>query len=112
MVKVHMGELVEKVIKKTGANVTELASAMGVSRRTIYNWYKEEVISVSILNKLSREIGYDFTAAENVISPAVIESEEQLENKEINQDDKYWQSRYIELLERYSELLSDAIKRN
>jgi transcriptional regulator with XRE-family HTH domain len=112
MVKVHMGELVEKVIKKTGANVTELASAMGVSRRTIYNWYKEEVISVSILNKLSREIGYDFRTAVNVISPAVVESEEQLENKGISQDDKYWQSRYIELLERYSELLSDAIKRN
>jgi predicted transcriptional regulator len=112
MVKVHMGELVEKVIKKTGANVTELASAMGVSRRTIYNWYKEEVISVSILNKLSREIGFDFTTTENVVSPVVAESEEQLENNVISQDDKYWQARYIELLERYSELLSNAIKRN
>jgi predicted transcriptional regulator len=112
MVKVHMGELVEKVIKKTGANVTELASAMGVSRRTIYNWYKEEVISVSILNKLSREIGFDFTTTENVVSPVVVEPNEQLENNVISQDDKYWQARYIELLERYSELLSNAIKRN
>ena len=112
MVKVHMGELVEKVIKKTGANVTELASAMGVSRRTIYNWYKEEVISVTILNKLSRVIGYDFTTAENAVNAELIDADEQLENNVSSQDDKYWQSRYIELLERYSELLSNAIKRN
>ena len=112
MVKVHMGELVEKVIKKTGANVTELASAMGVSRRTIYNWYKEEVISVSILNKLSQEIGYDFTNAEILFGAQQIEPDEQLENAVVNQDDKYWQSRYIELLEQYSELLSNAIKKN
>ena len=112
MVKVHMGKLVEKVIKKTGANVTELASAMGVSRRTIYNWYKEEVISASILNKLSQEIGYEFTPNGNVISPAAIETDEHVENKVTSQDDKYWQTRYIELLERYSELLSNAIKGN
>lgn len=38
MDELHMGQLLEKAIRKKGLNITAIARAIGVQRRTMYNW--------------------------------------------------------------------------
>jgi DNA-binding XRE family transcriptional regulator len=39
--EIHMGQLLEKVIRKKGLNISKLAKAIGVDRRSMYNWFAE-----------------------------------------------------------------------
>ena len=96
-----MGQLLEKVIRRKGINISELAIALNVTRRTIYNWFKQEIIDEHVMEKISNVISYDFTQnkqipkiTKNVVSDGIIVK-----------DEKYWQDRYLDLLERYSKLL-------
>jgi transcriptional regulator with XRE-family HTH domain len=106
-----MGELVEKAIRKKGLTITEIAVSMEVSRRTVYNWFKEEVINVTVLNKLSRILAYDFSSSNSNIQQVTAYISSPTEQQLATQDDAYWQDQYIALLERYSELLTAIIKK-
>jgi plasmid maintenance system antidote protein VapI len=44
MKNIHMGQLLERVIRRKGINISELAAALGITRRTLYNWFKLEII--------------------------------------------------------------------
>jgi transcriptional regulator with XRE-family HTH domain len=96
-----MGQLLEKVIRRKGINISELAVALNVTRRTIYNWFKQEVIDEQVMEKISNTISYDFSP--NRQTPTVIKSE--VGDGKVVKDEQYWQDRYVDLLERYSKLL-------
>jgi transcriptional regulator with XRE-family HTH domain len=103
MNELHMGELLEKAIRRKGLNITELAVALNVTRRTLYNWFKQEVIDEVIMQKISGVINY---------GPNYLNEKPQLianPNSEspIVKDEAYWQDRYIDLLERYAKLLQN-----
>jgi len=96
-----MGQLLEKVIRRKGINISELAIALNVTRRTIYNWFKQEVIDEQVMERISNKISYDFSP--NRQTPTVIKNE--VSDGKIVKDEQYWQDRYVDLLERYSKLL-------
>jgi hypothetical protein len=100
MNNIHMGQLLEKVIRKKGINITELAGALQVSRRTLYNWFKQEVIDEFTMDKISTTIVYDFTTDKP--KPTIVIADTQAPTAK---DAAYWQGRYLDLLEKYSELL-------
>ena len=102
-----MGALLEKAIRKKGINITELAFAIKVSRRTLYNWFKQDVIDKDIMDRISGAIQYDLTTINTV--PAI--SQEALESPSVK-NELYWQDRYIDLLERYAKLLKVAAASN
>lgn len=108
MSDIHMGELLEKAIRRKGLNITKVASALGVTRRTLYNWFKMEIIDQQTMEKISQVIVYDPLI--NPIKPNVVEQTPSQAN--INKDEAYWQDRYIDLLERYSKLIQESNRRN
>lgn len=100
--EIHMGQLLEKVIRKKGLNISKLAKAIGVDRRSMYNWFSEPELKAGVLERIAEAIDYDFSAEvpkASIKHPDLIAS-----NKEIR-DDEYWKDKYIDLLERYSNLL-------
>jgi hypothetical protein len=60
--KIHMGQLLERVIRRTGLNVTDIALALDASRRTVYTWFTMEVIDESITGRISDIIRHDFSS--------------------------------------------------
>lgn len=105
-----MGQLLERVIRRKGINISELAGALGVTRRTLYNWFKQEVIDESIMERVSSVIVYDLTS--NTPKPTIAKEIIFEPNIEVpvEKDEAYWQSRYIDLLERYAGLLAANLK--
>jgi transcriptional regulator with XRE-family HTH domain len=101
MNEVHMGELLERAIRRKGLNITDLAAALNITRRTLYNWFKQEVIDEVIMERISEVINYDFSnnpVNPNIGKTAVIEPV-------LVKDEEYWRNRYVDLLERYAKLL-------
>ena len=101
MNELHMGELLERAIRRKGLNITELAAALNITRRTLYNWFKLEVIDELTMDRISEVIKYD-VSSEN-LNPVVVKDIK--DESSIVKDEAYWQDRYIDLLERYSELI-------
>lgn len=99
--EVHMGQLLERVIRKKGLNISELAKTVGVNRRSMYNWFGEADLKAGILEKISGAIDHDFSLEIHSSS----NSPEYLASQNRARDDEYWKDKYIDLLERYSELL-------
>jgi transcriptional regulator with XRE-family HTH domain len=101
MSDIHMGELLERAIRMKGVNITELARALNITRRTMYNLFKQEVIDKGTIERISEVINYDLTS-EN-LNPVVVKDIK--DESSIVKDEAYWQDRYLDLLERYSELI-------
>ena len=106
-----MGQLLERVIRRKGLNISELATALGITRRTLYNWFKQEVIDEAIMERVSSVIVYDLTL--NAPKPTIVQEVvvEPTQENPIEKDEAYWQNRYIDLLERYSGLLAATLKK-
>jgi AcrR family transcriptional regulator len=104
MDNIHMGRLLEKVIRKKGINISELAAALNVTRTTIYNWFKKEVIDEVTMERISSVISYDIHSSDKtkatIIRAPIVEPSLQEEK-----DDEYWRNKYVDLLERYAKLL-------
>ncbi|RZL02588.1 MAG: XRE family transcriptional regulator [Pedobacter sp.] len=98
-----MGELLERAIRRKGLNITELALALNITRRTLYNWFKQEVIDEATMEKISSVIKYEFNAHKS--NPTIIKVVQA--TPLIVKDEAYWQDRYIDLLERYAKLLQE-----
>jgi predicted transcriptional regulator len=101
--RIHMGELLERAIRRKGLNITELAYALGITRRTMYNWFKQEVIDEVTMERISSVINYEFNLPTSI---TVIAKNEVIQSL-VLKDDAYWQNKYIDLLERYTLILKD-----
>jgi transcriptional regulator with XRE-family HTH domain len=101
MSDIHMGELLKKAVRKKGLNLTELASALNITRRTLYNWFKQEIIDQATMERIADIIQYEFNTTSSI--PIIIQNP--MLNPVVIKDELYWQDKYIDLLERYSKLL-------
>ncbi|RZK63881.1 MAG: XRE family transcriptional regulator, partial [Pedobacter sp.] len=54
MMGIHMGELLERAVKQRGMSLTQIAIALNISRRTLYNWFKQETIDEVIMQRISK----------------------------------------------------------
>lgn len=106
----HYGAIVEKVIRREGHSITELAIVANVNRRSIYNWFLQPRLKAEIIIRIGRAIGHDFS----VELPKLFVSQDfQVETKIETvpntgklEDLDAWKEKYIDLLERYNLLLS------
>lgn len=104
-----MGQLLERVVRRKELNITELATAIGVQRRTMYNWFSSRVLSPEILHRISKVIVYDFEQPEQlpiIVAPSIVELATDLVTIK---NEEYWKDKYIDLLERYSEILNSSL---
>ncbi len=107
----HNGEIVEKVIRREGHSLTDLAKITGVNRRSIYNWFLQPRLKPEIIIRIGRAIKHDFSAEfpgqfapEDFVTPAEVKSPTTaLDDETLD----VWKEKYIDLLERYNYLLSE-----
>ncbi|MDB5000927.1 MAG: hypothetical protein JWR76_2004 [Mucilaginibacter sp.] len=111
----HQGQIVEYVVRKNGFSLSELAIALNINRRSLYNWFQAKELKKSIIHRIGCVLRHDFSKE----FPELFLSEDFnsiYEPKKyrpepaslINNDDEIWKHKYITLLEQYSQLLSTS----
>ncbi|MHA4894201.1 hypothetical protein ACXZ1K_05560 [Pedobacter sp. PWIIR3] len=105
--EVHMGKLLEGVIRKRGVNISALARNLHVNRRTVYNWFAEAELPSELIEQISKVIAHDFYNELPVTFPKATEENLFPAGNSVDKGDEYWKNKYIALLERYAELLAE-----
>lgn len=93
----HRGKLIERFIRKSGFSISFIAKRLGVSRNTLYKYFRQAAINDHIMTAVGCIVGYDFS----VILPG-------LSNKTSEQKVTvllHLQKDYIDLLERHHRLV-------
>lgn len=109
----HLGNILKQVIRMERIGISELSRKLKVSRRTIYNWFEQENLNIQIILEVGGVIGHDFTSN---LPESIIESyghlfhpSEENSDNNIEVDNNsvfFWINKYVQLLEKYNELLS------
>ena len=111
MVK-HQGQILEYGIRKAGYNLSELATQLGVNRRTLYNWFLMPTLRVNLIYRVGKIIRHDFSdefPELSAYSDADIQGKPKIHDEILT--DEPWKDKYIGLLERYNDLLHKAVKK-
>lgn len=110
---IHVGNILEQVLRMERIGISELSRKLRVSRRTIYNWFEQENLNIQILLEVGEIIGHDFTAElpENLLNrhQNVLNEEDKslVSNTDVDNNSVYfWMNKYINLLEKYNDLLN------
>lgn len=110
---IHVGNVLEQVLRMERIGISELSRKLKVSRRTIYNWFEQENLDLQIILEVGDIIGHDFTVelpeslARNNRHFLGAEDTSPGKNTELDNNSVYfWMNKYISLLEKYNELLN------
>lgn len=58
---IHRGQLVEKIVRKSGYSLTKLAEKLKISRNTLYNRFNDPHLGYGFIVRVGNIIYYDFT---------------------------------------------------
>lgn len=115
---IHHGQILEKVVRRNGHSISDVARLTNVNRRSVYNWFNQPHLKPEIIYRIGCVIDHDFSVElphlftaddfnkerrHSLISGVREETSDDLSNKH------YWKDKYIDLLERYNELLSNKV---
>lgn len=112
--EMHIGELIEELIRVNHLSISEVARRMHVNRRSLYNWFKQKSIRPYILHRICNVLANDFSIElPSIIKEAPMpdtgrnktppkESKEEVNSNTVS----YWMNKYIYLLEKYNEMLA------
>ena len=110
---VNFGQVLERVVRRDRMGISELARRLNVSRRTIYNWFEMEKLSIDVISKIGFVIGHDFS---NEFPDEFAKTNSYYTDDESFKDMAnapeqpnaiyYWMDRYIKLLEKFNQVLS------
>lgn len=111
----HHGQIIEKVVRRNGHSISDVARLINVNRRSVYNWFTQQQLKPEIIFRIGCIIHHDFS----IEFPKLFTTEEFvkgftktsfLDNTPEERDDLYsednWKNKYIDLLERYTAWLS------
>jgi transcriptional regulator with XRE-family HTH domain len=103
------GEIVEKAVRRSGISIAELARRINVDRRTIYYWFKQINLSVDTISKIGEGINHDFSNDFPELTQQL--NQITLIKNHVNKDSdveviRFWKHKYISLLEKYNEMLT------
>ena len=118
----HYGQIIEKVIRRNGYSISELARLTDVNRRSVYNWFNQKYLKPAIIHKIGVALKHDFssefpelftkTDQRNLVntSDEAVYVEEELDGRTRNE--QYWKDKYIDLLEKHNQLLLAYVEKN
>ena len=101
--KEHAGKKVESAIRVSGMSITIVASKLGITRRTLYNYFESESLDPRVVSKIEKIIHI------RIQDHAAVQ--QSVDTRFTNTDSaEYWRNKYIELLEKYTQLLEEKKK--
>jgi hypothetical protein len=107
----HRGKILENVARNSKISLAKIARTAGYDRTSIYNHFKEDDLDFGILIKYGKAIGHDFTNDFPEMSlylsliPDSLSDPQNLTINEALQQIDFWRSKYINLLERYNDII-------
>ncbi len=93
--------MIEDSVRATGFSITLVAKKLGVSRKTVYNYFDEEQLDPRIINQFEKLLNLRLMPTDNKVN--------KIRQDSIDSAD-YWRNKYIELLEKYTQLLEEKKK--
>ncbi|MDB5063300.1 MAG: hypothetical protein JWP67_3143 [Mucilaginibacter sp.] len=116
----HQGQIVEYIVRKNGYNISSLAKALDVNRRSMYNWFNQKELKWDVIRRIGLVIRHDFSkefpllftsedfkgiyASRSYMSPSIT-------NYDKIDADNNWKGKYLNLLEKYNAELLNKAKR-
>lgn len=103
--KINKGQVLERAVRRSALNISELAKTLKVNRKSVYNWFKQEDLKEEVFFKVGDIINFSFQEK----FPELFQQQPDALHEAAagQQDDTYWKDKYIDLLERYADLLSE-----
>ncbi|MBE9583569.1 hypothetical protein IM792_03835 [Mucilaginibacter sp. JRF] len=105
----HYGQLLEYAVRRKGISLTELAVSLKVNRRTIYNWFESPYLKNNIIYRIGLAINHDFSVEfPQYFTSDMFSSDKVRSANEISTyaDSSDWKDKYINLLEKYNQVLT------
>jgi plasmid maintenance system antidote protein VapI len=103
------GTIVEKIVRRSGISIAELARRIHVDRRSIYYWFKQDNLNPDIIYRIGKALNHDFSSEIPSLANSFNLDAHTKDAKRITPDESnnvlYWKNKYIALLEKYNELL-------
>jgi hypothetical protein len=117
---IHRGKLlreaVDKYCKKHGSSITRIARKAGYDQSTIYRHFDKDDLSYPVLLKYGKAMEHDFSEefpemAEffSFEKPVVKSEEVRMSNEECMEQLNYYQKKYIDLLEKHNQMLTNRL---
>lgn len=107
----HNGEIIELIVRRNKISISELSRKLNVSRKSIYNWFKKENLSIEVINKIGEILNHNFV---NELPEKYEELHKEFKKLKLDKTAQpnpeadlalYWKTKYINLLENYTNLL-------
>jgi transcriptional regulator with XRE-family HTH domain len=109
--ELHYGQIVERIIRRKGYSISELARLTKVNRRSVYNWFNQKQLKPEIIFRIGTVVNHDFSSEFPGLFPDEDLSRQTkyvVQSNQANTSDfnhTYWKDKYIDLLEKYNQLL-------
>jgi len=103
--------MLHDAVEKTGLKIEVVARRAGYKRVTYYSHIRKEDLSLAILNKYARAIGYDFSDEIPGMNSFVVEEKGHVYKtnpstlEDVLEERNYWKDKYYEMMEKYQSLL-------
>jgi transcriptional regulator with XRE-family HTH domain len=117
--ELHHGQTIERIIRRNGFSITELARLTNVNRRSVYNWFNQRHLKPEIIYRIGAVINHDLSTVfpslyqyDEFIQQDFTASTEEAPAPELSVDGGVWKDKYIELLERHNQLLLAYFERS
>jgi hypothetical protein len=107
----HYGQIVELVIRKGGYSISEIARLTSINRKSVYNWFNQKYLKPEVIFRIGCIINHDFSVEfPELFTPEHFNKGDKQEssNSEIP-NNTVWKDKYIALLERYNDLLTNRL---
>jgi predicted transcriptional regulator len=103
--KLHRGETVANAVRESGMSLTALANRLGVSRRTVYNYFDRPDLSTETILEIGRIIHVDFSPIFKKGEYTFLAQKPEVSDDGGEDTAEFWKKKYIQLMEQFNELL-------
>lgn len=112
----HHGQLIERIVRKHGLSISEVARLVNVNRRSVYNWFTLQSLKSEVIYQIGHAIRHDFSVEfPDLFKPedfvfktkAPVSVEIKISQIEIEKE-LLWKEKYLDILERYQKLLEQT----
>jgi transcriptional regulator with XRE-family HTH domain len=118
--ELHHGQTIERIIRRNGFSITELARLTNVNRRSVYNWFNQRHLKPEIIYRIGAVIKHDLSSVfpslyqydEFIQQDMAANNAEETVSQETAAEGNVWKDKYIELLERHNQLLLAYFERS
>lgn len=112
--KLNRGQVLATAVEATGLNKEDIANKAGYSRSAYYKHIENPELDYDILIAYGRAIRYDFTEEFPDMPKYIAEEPEDGFNKpttfeEAVQQMERWKDKYLELLEKYNQIIEERL---